>query len=94
LEPPRHLQVFTPKSLAQIANNSGYAVVETFTSMNGFVYQDMASAELAAGEKHSMGRAVSPFRKVLSHIKWFGVGWRNVFWQGQEGEEAVLVSRK
>lgn len=94
LEPPRHLQIFTPRSLANIAKGSGYALVETFASLNGFVYQDMASADLAAGGKHSMGGAVPRFRRVLSHIKWFGLGWRNVFWQSQEGEEVVLVARK
>ena len=94
LEPPRHLQIFTPNSLANIARASGYAVVETFASLNGFVYQDIASAALAAGEKHRMGGTVPPFRRVLSHLKWLGLGWRDAVLQGRQGEEAVLVSRK
>lgn len=94
LEPPRHLQVFTLKSLARIANASGYADVETFTSMNGFVYQDLASKELAAGTKHSMGGNVTVIRRLFSHIMWFGLGWWNVLLHRRDGEEAVLVCHK
>lgn len=94
LEPPRHLQIFTPRSLAAIANNRRYAVVDTFTSMNGFVYQDLASRELAAGKKHSMGGQVGLVRRALSHLKALGLGWWSVLSKGREGEEVVLVCRK
>lgn len=94
LEAPRHLQIFTPKSLASIAGSAGYAHVETFTSMNGFVYQDLASAELAAGEKHVMGEPAAPVRRILSHMKALGLGWWRVLSPGRGGEEVVLVCRK
>ena len=93
LETPRHLQIFTSKSLASMANSAGYAGVETFTSMNGFVYQDLASAELAAGEKHVMGGRVAPGRRIFSHIKALVSGWGRVLSSGH-GEELVLVIRK
>jgi len=92
---PRHLQIFTRNSLADIAGRAGYAHVETFTSMNGFVYQDLASAELAAGKKHVMGGRVAPARRILSHLKALGLGWlRVVLLAGDTGEELVLVCRK
>lgn len=95
LEPPRHLQIFTRNSLANIAGRVGYAHVETFTAMNGFVYQDMASAELAAGERHVMGGRVSLVRRILSHVKALGLGWRRVVLPSENaGEELVLVCRK
>lgn len=95
LETPRHLQIFTRNSLANIAGRVGYVHVETFTTMNGFVYQDMASAELAAGEKHVMGGRVSPVRRILSHMKALGLGWRRVVLPSENtGEELVLVCRK
>ena len=94
LEPPRHLQIFSPESLASIAVNAGYVFVKTFTSMNGFVYQDLASAELAAGKKHVMGRPVATIRRILSHMKALGFGWRHVLLPGNDGVEAVLVCRK
>lgn len=95
LETPRHLQIFTLKSLASIAGSAGYAVAETFTTMNGFVYQDLASSELAAGEKHVMGGRVSHVRRILSHMKALGLGWRRVVLaSGHIGEELVLVCRK
>ncbi len=94
LETPRHLQIFTSRSLASVAGSAGYSVVETFTTMNGFVYQDLASSELAAGEQHVMGGRVSPVRRILSHVKALGLGWRRCLSLGQGGEEIVLVSRK
>ncbi|MBS3934545.1 MAG: class I SAM-dependent methyltransferase [Sulfuritalea sp.] len=95
LEPPRHLQIFTRQSLANFAGRVGYAHVETFTTMNGFVYLDLASAELAAGERHVMGGRVSLVRRILSHVKALGLGWRRVVLaSGNTGEELVLVCRK
>jgi 2-polyprenyl-3-methyl-5-hydroxy-6-metoxy-1,4-benzoquinol methylase len=94
LEAPRHLQIFTPRSLANMAKSTGYSVVETFTSMNGFVYQYLASEELSAGEKHAMGGHVAIVRRIRCHIKALGLGWWGVFSRGREGEEAVLVCRK
>ena len=95
LETPRHLQIFTRQSLANIADSVGYAHVETFTTMNGFIYQDLASSELAAGEKHVMGGRVSPVRRILSHVKALGLGWRRVVLaSGNTGEELALVCRK
>lgn len=93
LEPPRHLQIFTEESLAGVANRAGFAVVETFTSMNGFVYQDLASADLAARGGHIMGARVGTVRRILSHMKGLGLGWLHVLTRGR-GEEVVLVSRK
>lgn len=94
LEAPRHLQIFTSKSLASIAGSAGYTLVETFTSMNGFVYQDLASAELAADGKHVMGGQVATVRRILSHMKALGFGWWRALSPGYGGEEVVLVCRK
>ncbi len=95
LETPRHLQIFTRRSLATIAGRAGYSYAETFTTLNGFVYHDLASSELAAGKPHVMGGPVSLVRRTLSHIKALGLGWRRaVFTSGNSGEELVLVCRK
>lgn len=95
LETPRHFQIFTRNSLANIAGSAGFAHVETFPTMNGFVYQYLASAELAAGEKHVMGGRVSPIRRILSHMKALGLGWRRVLLaSGNTGEELTFVCRK
>lgn len=95
LEVPRHLQIFTSRSLASVAGRAGYAFVEAFTSMNGYVYQDLASAELAATGKHVMGGRVSLAHRILSHVKALGLGWwRVVLGSKNTGEELVLVCRK
>jgi len=95
LDPPRHLQIFTSASLSCLAARAGYARVETFTSMHGFIYVDLASAELAANEKYVIGGPVALPRRILGHIKALGFGWRGLR-RGYEsdGEEIVLVCRK
>lgn len=93
LEPPRHLQIFTLNSLANIAARAGFSAVKTSSSMNGFVYQRLASEELALGERHVMGRPVAPVRRIRAHLKAFVFGWWKLF-SGGQGEEAVLVCRK
>lgn len=88
-------QIFTRNSLANIADSAGFAHVETFPTMNGIVYQYLASAELAAGEKHVMGGRVSPIRRILSHMKALGLGWRHILLaSGNTGEELTFVCRK
>lgn len=93
LEPPRHLQIFTEESLAGVARRAGFNVVKTFTSMNGFVYQDLASADLAERGAHIMNARVAMVRRILSHMKGLGLGWLHVLVPGR-GEEVVLVARK
>jgi 2-polyprenyl-3-methyl-5-hydroxy-6-metoxy-1,4-benzoquinol methylase len=91
LDAPRHLQIFSVESLADLAKRAGYRKVETHSSMNGFVYHDLASRELAKGIKHVMGGPVALRRRIVSHIKAFIYGW---WWGGQNGEELTLVCRK
>lgn len=93
LEPPRHLQIFTLRSLAEIAARAGFSTIGTSSSMNGFVYQRLASEELALGERHVMGRPVALVRRLRAHLKAFVLGWWKLLSRGQ-GEEAVLVCRK
>lgn len=95
LEVPRHLQIFTSNSLANIAGRVGFAHVETFTTMNGFVYQDLASDDLAVRKIHIMGTHTSLIRRFLSHMKALGLGWRRIILHSANtGEELVLVCRK
>jgi 2-polyprenyl-3-methyl-5-hydroxy-6-metoxy-1,4-benzoquinol methylase len=95
LEIPRHLQIFTPEALASIADKAGYTVVEAFTAMNGFVYQDLSSRELAAGKKHVMGGSIPPVRRIISHMQAFCLGrWRVLFPGKSGGTEVVLVCRR
>lgn len=94
LEVPRHLQIFTPMSLANIGRCAGYAFVDASTSMNGYVYQDLASAELAVSGRHIMGGRVSPVRRILSYMKALGLGWWCALSPSRSGAGVVLVCRK
>lgn len=93
LEPPRHLQIFTIKSLATIADNAGYSMVRSFSSMHGVVFQDLSSSELAAGKKYIIGHNIALIHYVLSTIKCFSLGWLHTMSTNQ-GVEAVLVCKK
>jgi len=94
LETPRHLQIFTSASLSCLAARAGFARVETITSMHGFIYVDLTSAELAANEKHVIGGPVALPRRILGHIKALGFGWKRALTRGNDGEGIVLVCRK
>ena len=93
-ETPRHLTMFTPKSLANLAVSTGYNAVEVFTTMHGFLCLDPASRQLAAGKKHIMGAPLPKLRRIANHIKAFYSGWLHVLTPGHDGEEVVLVCRK
>lgn len=95
LEPPRHLQIFTLKSLASMAGSTGYVGIETFTSVNGRGYIDLASKELAAGKKHVMGVPPPLSRRFADHVTALGFAWSRLG-RGykSDGEEVVLVCRK
>lgn len=94
IEAPRHLQIFTARSLNNLAKTTGYNAVNVFTTLNGYVYQDLASRQLAAGKKHTMGNQVPFARRIPCHIKALALGWLQLLASGREGEEAVLVCRK
>jgi 2-polyprenyl-3-methyl-5-hydroxy-6-metoxy-1,4-benzoquinol methylase len=94
LEPPRHLQIFTPKSLASIADSAGFAVVRAFASLNGYAYQDLASAELEASGKHVMSGRVAASRLVLGYLRVLGLGWWRVLSPSRDGASVVLICRK
>lgn len=93
LEPPRHLQVFTARSLASMAYGAGYNTVESFTSMQGAIYIWHASAEIAKNGRHDMNAEVGLHRRILLQITGLVIGWLHVFLPGR-GEVAVIVCRK
>jgi 2-polyprenyl-3-methyl-5-hydroxy-6-metoxy-1,4-benzoquinol methylase len=93
LEPPRHLQIFTPRSLASVGYGAGFDTVETFTSMQGAVYIWYASGEIARNGGHNMNAKVGLRRRILLQITGLAIGWAHVLFPGR-GEVTVMVCRK
>lgn len=93
LEPPRHLQVFTARSLASMAGGVGYDTVESFTVMQGAVYIWYASGEMTRSGRHSMNAKVALHRRILLQITGLIIGWLHALIPGH-GEVTVIVCRK
>jgi 2-polyprenyl-3-methyl-5-hydroxy-6-metoxy-1,4-benzoquinol methylase len=94
LEIPRHLQLFTAASVDRMAKNIGFSVVKAFSSMNGYIYQELASQDLAKSIQHIMGGHVPFSRRFASYIKAFCAGWWRTVCNIQNNEEATLICKK
>lgn len=93
LDVPRHLQVFTPGSLVDMAKRAGFSAIVATTTMNGFVYQDLASTELRAGMPHVMGNPFPIGQLLASHAKGFALGWLHLL-SPMTGPELTVVCEK
>ena len=93
LEPPRHLQVFTTRSLASLAREAGYDTVESFTSMQGAVYIWYASGEMLRSSSHNMNDIASLNRRIFLQITGLAIGWLHVLLPGH-GEVNVIMCKK
>lgn len=93
LDAPRHLQIFTLKSLANIATKTNYSSVKVFSTMHGIVFHELASTELALGKKHSMGNRGTLTHYILGNIKGLFLGWLHKL-SLNSGVEAVLICKK
>ena len=76
LEVPRHLQIFTPRSLALLANKVGFKQVKGFSSTQGIlqIYDESAYCHKNGNFDLSLS---SVKNRYLYHIRWFLVGWRH-----------------
>lgn len=88
LEIPRHLQIFSPSSLAILATKAGFQGVEAFTSTQGIlqIYDESKAC-------HKTGTFIPSYtsrrNKYLYHLRWFIAGWRHLLFP-HLSEVAVL----
>jgi SAM-dependent methyltransferase len=90
LEPPRHLQIFSPPTLARIARRAGFADVRA-TSSPANAYAIAALSLDVRGRQ--TGRAVSFVRsrvEALAFQLWASGRWR---FNRDRGEECILEAR-
>jgi SAM-dependent methyltransferase len=91
LEPPRHLFLFSCRTLAQAAQRAGFEQIETFTTVRG------AESILTSSRAiQRMSRRQAPARSALLSSAWLLPYYE--LWllrqQPELGEEVVLVARK
>lgn len=91
LEPPRHLHVFSRRSLAAGAKAAGFAEADVrITIRNARAIHGMGQA---IREAQRAGRlVVTPAPTVRDEI-WQGLEWLRTFRRAEDGEELVLVAR-
>jgi len=92
LEVPRHLQIFTPNSLKNIALQAGFKKAEGRTCLQGIYYIWDASAAHEATDTYDLP-SVTTQRKLLAKIKLFVAGIKFSFIPGKE-ETAILYCQK
>lgn len=93
LDTPRHLQIFTPKSLAIIANKAGYTKIKTFSNMHLAIHIWQMSLGLASDKNFSRNSSLSIIQKIYMQFIVLILGWLNIFLPGR-GEVAVLICKK
>ena len=92
LEIPRHLQVFTPASLAHVAAQSGFMKIQSGTCMQGIHYLWNASKEHAQSGSFQIPPATK-IKRVKDHVRLFGTGIKFALAPGRE-ETLVIRCQK
>lgn len=93
LDTPRHLQIFTPKSLAIIAEKAGYIKIKSFSNMHLAIHIWQMSFGMASDENFSRNSSLSFRKKIYMQFVVLFLGWLNVIFPGR-GEVAVLICKK
>lgn len=95
LEPPRHIHLFSPNTLASVARKSGLEVVRSYsTAANAWVVL-LASMQLAEGNPELNGMLYRPSMKMVLKSLW--MHYREALINRRlhnVGEECVLVARR
>ena len=92
LEIPRHLQIFTAPSLALLADKTGFARRESFTSTQG-ILQIYDESEYRKKHGTFLLTLSSTADRNRFHRRWFLAGWRH-FFAPKLSEVAVLRAYK
>jgi SAM-dependent methyltransferase len=90
LEPPRHLQIFTPSTLARVARRAGFAEVDaTSSAANAYTISALSLDVAGRQTGKSVGFVRSRVEALLFQL-WASARWRS---NRDLGEECVLEAR-
>jgi 2-polyprenyl-3-methyl-5-hydroxy-6-metoxy-1,4-benzoquinol methylase len=93
LEPPRHLHLFSPTTLAETARRAGFARIEVRTACARAYAILLASLELERHGAHTMGADPS-LVDGLRALRLHGQEWRSLQQRPESGDEILLVAHK
>lgn len=93
LETPHHLQVFTVKSLALMAQDIGFSEIRCFSSIQGGPYILRASANIKKGKPSDTQEVDTLFIRIKKQILLLVLGWLHLLNKNHD-EVAVLVCKK
>jgi 2-polyprenyl-3-methyl-5-hydroxy-6-metoxy-1,4-benzoquinol methylase len=95
LEPPRHIQIFSPQALERAARKAGLASVQVYSSAANAWTVLSASMQLAEQKAARFGMPQKPSIRMLfkALLMTFREAWFNA-WTRRDGEENVLRARK
>ena len=89
LDPPRHLHIFSPRTLRKTVEQAGFSTCECWTTAARAVGIAMASLNIQSSGRHEMTAYVSTGRKVQGVLFQLRVHIINLF-RPDSGEECVL----
>jgi SAM-dependent methyltransferase len=95
LEPPRHLQLFTPQSLRSALEKSGFAVEVSRTTNRGFWYLCGMSAQIREARRRGANVVTAPVRMLSfrSLVLQF-IGRLIALFAAEKGEELLFIGQR
>jgi SAM-dependent methyltransferase len=93
LDPPRHLHLFTPSSLARIAGDAGFERIQVWTSPARAGGMLAASLDIERSGRDPMGGRATLFHLAAACIYQLAARIAH-FWRRSSGEETVLRAWK
>jgi 2-polyprenyl-3-methyl-5-hydroxy-6-metoxy-1,4-benzoquinol methylase len=95
LEPPRHLQLFTPNSLRNALESSGFAIDSARTTNRGFWYLSGMSLQIRRARQSGLKVVAAPVRLLtLRSLALQCVGRVTELLLSQKGEELLVTGRR
>ena len=94
LEPPRHLQLFTPQSLRSALERSGFAIDSARTTNRGFWYLCGTSFQIRRARLRGVRKIAAPVRMLRPGGLGLQCVGRLITWfTSQKGEELLVIGR-
>ena len=94
LEPPRHIQIFSPAALRKLLQDSGYREVSVFTSSARADLIMTGSIDLKFRGAHAPSHARPSVANALMTVMLWTVARLGTIFFKESGEEVVAVARK
>lgn len=93
LEVPTHLQIFSVKSLLDLAKNCGFNKIKSFSSTQGILSLFDASKSMKETGNFELETKNNTTSKIIKQFRWFIFGWMHILFPGRD-EVAVIICEK